>query len=116
MSDNNPFSDVDIRSVPPPRELKPKKGQYRSPDAETPVTRAAAQKATGQTAGMHGNYKQANFKLKPEVLDQIDSWSERLNVNKSQLKRYLTWRGLQALEAGERPEYTQSAKKDLLDY
>jgi hypothetical protein len=117
MSDNNPFSSVDVNSVPPPRELKPKKGgQYRNPVSETPVTRAAAQKATGQTAGMHGNYKQANFKLKPEVLDQIDIWADRLNVNKSQLKRYLTWRGLRALEEGERPEYTQSAKEDLLDY
>lgn len=112
MSDDL-FANVDPGKV---TVREPKKSKYTQPTTSAPITRAATQKATGDTAGMHGQYKQANFKLKPEVLDEIDVWAERLKVNKSQLKRYLAWRGLQALEEGERPEYTESSKMDLRDY
>jgi hypothetical protein len=98
------FADVDLSQVER-RQIKGK-GKFLSPGADTPVNRAATQKATGDTAGMHGQYKQANFKLKLETLDEIDAWAEKLRCNKSQLKRYLAWRGLRALEEGERPEYS----------
>jgi hypothetical protein len=113
MSD--PFSGIDTGNVPI-REPKKSKTKYNQPTTTIPVTRVDGQRATGETAGMHGQYKQANFKLKPEVIDQIDEWARQLNVNKSQLKRYLTWRGLQALNEGERPEYIESSKMDLRDY
>lgn len=112
----DPFADINAQDVVVRESPKSKRAKYQNPTSAAPVSRLDAQRATGNNRGMHGNYKQANFKLKPEVLDEIDLWAERLGVNKSQLKRYLAWRGLQALEEGERPEYAEVAKKDLLDY
>ncbi len=115
MSSGDPFADVNAEQV----EMKPspkKKGRVFK-QAAAGVSRLDTQVATGTNTGMHGQYKQANFKLRPEVVDQIDEWARRLGVNKSQLKRYLAWRGLQALEDGERPEYSgENVQRDLVEY
>lgn len=116
MNEDSPFDNIDLTAVEKKAPPSAKKGKDKFNRAAEGVSRQETQKATGDNAGMHGSYKQANFKLKPEVIDQIDEWAVALNCNKSQLKRYLTWRGLQALQAGERPDYSSSNQLDLADY
>lgn len=111
MSDD-PFAGI---SADKPEVRTPAKKKSKFQSAAPEISRAQTQKATGDSAGMHGFYKQANFRLKPETLDEIDQWAKELRCNKSQLKRYLAWRGLQALRDGERPEYADGAL-ELADY
>lgn len=110
MSDD-PFAGISSNN--PEVRAPVKKGKFKSAAPE--ITRAQTQKATGDSAGMHGAYKQANFRLKPETIDEIDQWAKELRCNKSQLKRYIAWLGLQALKAGERPEYAEGTL-ELSDY
>lgn len=114
MSDD-PFANISGADKEIRKPAKRKSGKPDYQKAAPDITRKQTQQATGDNAGMHGFYKQANFRLKPEVLDEIDQWAKELRCNKSQLKRYLAWRGLQALRDGERPDYAEGTL-ELTDY
>lgn len=114
MSDD-PFSNVTqevvVKKTP---TKKSKRDMFKT--AGSGVTRQDTQKATGDNKGMHGQYKQANFRLRPELLDEIEQWADDLQCNKSQLKRYIAWLGLEAMRNGARPEFANSNRRDLIDY
>ncbi|MCP4425127.1 MAG: hypothetical protein GY803_11585 [Chloroflexi bacterium] len=95
-------------------EDEPKKigGKYHPASAlQGQVTVAQADKASrsqvGKDGRYHGKYRQITMRLRPEVAREMEDWATRLNVSKAALQRYVIWRGLQALEDGERPETTR---------
>lgn len=72
------------------------------------VSRRDAYKATG-TGGsaMHGNYYQLTTRLPLELVDYLKEWAAHLAMSQQDLQRWCFYRGLEALEAGERPEFEE---------
>lgn len=72
-------------------------------------------KASGEKDGRyHGQYRQVTLRLRPEVVRDIEEWAIKLKVDKAALQRFIVWRGVQALEAGERPE--TSPRLEMKEY
>ena len=117
MSFDDPFSNVDPgedeeEPKPKPRRKRSKKEQFERP---VNVSRKDVYKATG-TGGsvMHGNYYQLTTRIRPEVVDELRDWADRLNMTQQDLQRYCFYRGLEALEEGERPEFEEVVVKKKL--
>lgn len=106
MSFDDPFAGLEQE----PEEEKPK--ARRTPtkkdrfDRPIEVSRKDVYKATGTGRSvMHGNYYQLTTRIEPEVVEELRSWAEKLNMTQQDLQRYCFYRGLEALEIGERPEF-----------
>ena len=56
---------------------------------------------------MHGQLYQLTTRLPLEVVDEIRQWAADLGMTQQDLQRYCFYRGLQALAAGERPEFEE---------
>lgn len=106
MSYDDPFADVE-----PTEPKKPKSRRTRQKnkfDRPLDVSRRDVYKATG-TGGsvMHGKLYQLTTRLPLEVVDQIREWAADLGMTQQDLQRYCFYRGLQALEENERPEFEE---------
>lgn len=93
---------------------EPKKIGGKTPaPALTDVTVAQADRAATGKKGKkdnryHGQFRQVTLRLRPETVREIEEWATRLDVsNQAALQRYIIWRGLKALQDGERPEMSQ---------
>ncbi|MFQ5433876.1 MAG: hypothetical protein ACE5FD_03285 [Anaerolineae bacterium] len=104
MSFDDPFANVD----PQKRARPSQKGRKKKFDQPLNVSRRDVYKATG-TGGsvMHGKHYQLTTRLPPEVVDDIREWAAQLGMTQQDLQRYCFYRGLQALAAGERPEFEE---------
>lgn len=118
MSFDDPFSALEPeeekekeRKKPTPRRAS-KKDRFERP---IDVSRKDVYKATG-TGGsvMHGNYYQLTTRIDPDVVEQLREWAVRLNMTQQDLQRYCFYRGLEALEEGERPEFEEVVVKKKL--
>lgn len=118
MSFDDPFSALE------PEEEKEKEKKTSTPRRATKkdrferpieVSRKDVYKATG-TGGsvMHGNYYQLTTRIDPDVVEKLRDWADRLNMTQQDLQRYCFYRGLEALEEGERPEFEEVIVKKKL--
>ncbi|MFZ0543857.1 MAG: hypothetical protein WAM60_00370 [Candidatus Promineifilaceae bacterium] len=105
MSFDDPFANIEPQKPKKSQPRSKKKDQFDRPLA---VSRREAYKATG-TGGsaMHGEYYQLTTRLPLELVDQIREWASGLNMTQQDLQRYCFYRGLQALDEGERPEFEE---------
>ena len=119
MSFDDPFSALEPeeekekeKKKPASRRASSKKDRFERP---IDVSRKDVYKATG-TGGsvMHGNYYQLTTRIDPDVVEQLREWADRLNMTQQDLQRYCFYRGLEALEEGERPEFEEVIVKKKL--
>ncbi len=106
MTYDDPFAGVE-----PTEPRKPKSRPTRQKekfDRPLDVSRRDVYKATG-TGGsvMHGNLYQLTTRLPLEVVERIREWAADLGMTQQDLQRYCFYRGLQALEEDERPEFEE---------
>jgi hypothetical protein len=109
MSFEDPFANVDTAASPSKKETKSqaktKKGQFDQPLS---VSRRDAYKATGTgSSAMHGTHYQLTTRLPFEIVDELREWAAKMGMTQQDLQRYCFYRGLQALEEGERPEFEE---------
>ncbi len=107
MSFDDPFASID--EPPDSRKPKPRRGRPQDKfDRPLDVSKRDVYRATG-TGGsvMHGNLYQLTTRLPLEVVDQMREWAADLGMTQQDLQRYCFYRGLQALELGERPEFEE---------
>lgn len=105
MSYDDPFAGVEPQQPKKASARSKKKEPY---DRPIDVTRRDAYKATG-TGGsaMHGEYYQLTTRLPLDVVEQVRTWASDLKMTQQDLQRYCFYRGLQALEEGETPEFEE---------
>ncbi len=113
MSDSfdDPFAGLEdtgpTKKPSPTRRAKPRKAQdkFQQP---LDVSRKDVYKATG-TGGsvMHGKLYQLTTRLPLELVEELRSWAAGLGMTQQDLQRYCFYRGLQALEEGELPEFEE---------
>ena len=106
MSYDDPFAGLD-----PAEPKKPQRRQTRKKerfDQPLEVSRRDVFRATG-TGGsvMHGKHYQLTTRLPLEIVDQVREWAADLGMTQQDLQRYCFYRGLQALDEGERPEFEE---------
>lgn len=109
MPFEDPFAGLDKEQDQP--QKKPARTRPTAADKfDQPlaVTRRDAFRATG-TGGsvMHGQLYQLTTRLPLETVDEIRQWAADLGMTQQDLQRYCFYRGLQALEEGERPEFEE---------
>lgn len=110
MPFDDPFANLDPADAKPSAKpsAKPRptpKGKFDKPLV---VSRQEAYKATGSGGSvMHGRHYQLTSRLPMEIVDQLRDWAEKLGMSQQDLQRYCFYRGLQALEDGERPEFEE---------
>jgi hypothetical protein len=109
MSFEDPFAGIESKPVEKKvggRKMPAKKTDtFQAPLA---VTRQDAIKATGVGKGiMHGKQYQLTTRIPIEVVDELREWAANLGMTQQDLQRYCFYRGLEALEAGERPEFEE---------
>ena len=106
MSYDDPFAGLESTEPkkPKPRQTR-KKDRFDQP---LEVSRRDVFRATG-TGGsvMHGKHYQLTTRLPLEIVDQIREWAADLGMTQQDLQRYCFYRGLQALDEGERPEFEE---------
>lgn len=106
---DDPFAGVESSSPkpdkPPSGKGKPKKDKFDQPIS---ISRREVYKATGTgSSAMHGKHYQLTTRLSLEIVDQLREWATTLGMTQQDLQRYCFYRGLQALEDGERPEFEE---------
>ncbi len=109
MAFDNPFGDATDN---PPK----KKRRKRTPEFAQPlnVSPERVREATGTgRSRKHGKFMQLTFRLPEEDVKAVGEWAEFLGMSKEDVKRYIVWRGLLALEEGERPEFDVVEVKKL---
>jgi hypothetical protein len=87
-------------------------GKHTPAPALVNVTVAQAERAAtskkAKDGRYHGQYRQVTLRLRPETVREVEEWAAQLGIsNLAALQRYIIWRGLKALQDGERPEMTQ---------
>ena len=108
MGYNDPFADVEPTQ---PRRQQNRHSGRRDDGYDQPlddVSRKDVAKATG-TGGsvMHGTKYQLTTRIPLELLEAIREWAAFLETTQQDLQRYCFYRGLLALEEGERPEFEE---------
>jgi hypothetical protein len=106
---DDPFSDLDA-SEQEDEQKKPKSRPTKREDFEQPIElqRRDAARATGRGESVyHGNYYQLTTRLPEGLVDEIRRWAADLNMTQQDVQRYCFYRGLEALEEGERPEFEE---------
>jgi len=115
MSFDDPFSGLDPseeEEKPKSRRAPTKKERFERP---IDVSRKDVYKATGAGGSvMHGNYYQLTTRIHPDVVEELRNWADRLNMTQQDLQRYCFYRGIEALEEGERPEFEEVIVKRKL--
>lgn len=105
MSYDDPFAGVEPQQPRKKPTSRKKKDRY---DRPLEVSRREASKATGSGgSAMHGEYYQLTTRLPLEVVEQVREWAADLKMTQQDLQRYCFYRGLQALEEGELPEFEE---------
>jgi hypothetical protein len=109
MSFDDPFANVDTSASQgkkkPKSQAEAKKDQFDKPLS---VSRRDAYKATGTgSSAMHGAHYQLTTRLPLEIVDELREWAAKLGMTQQDLQRYCFYRGLQSLDAGERPEFEE---------
>jgi hypothetical protein len=112
---DDPFAGLgDAEPVKKPAKPRPrkKKDPFQQP---LDVSRRDVFKATG-TGGsvMHGKLYQLTTRLPLELVEELRSWAADLSMTQQDLQRYCFYRGLPALEDGERPEFEEVVVKKKL--
>ena len=99
MTNELDFIDEAFPPTPPARPAR----NRTFDDGLAGATRGQAARATGRKSVARGQYVQLTFRLPEEFLTQISRRAAELGVTQEDMKRWLVWRGLQALDEGERP-------------
>lgn len=104
MAFKDPFANIEPPKKPQSTSTPArKKGEFDS--AIKGVTRREASKATGRgKSTMHGKNYQLTTRVPLDLVDELRDWAAKLGMTQQDLQRYCFYRGLQALEDGERPE------------
>ena len=107
MSFDDPFAGIEPK--------KPKRKPNKTFDKPLDVSRQDVSKVTGKGKSvMHGKYYQMTTRLPEDVVEAIRWWANELNMTQEDIKRYCFFRGLEALEEGERPEVEEVVVKKRL--
>lgn len=108
---DDPFAELaEEKDAPKPDKPTRKRARIKKDKFDQPlaVSRRDVYKATGAGGSvMHGNHYQLTTRLPPEVVDELREWAATLNMTQQDVQRYCFYRGLQALEEGEQPEFEE---------
>ena len=103
MTFKDPFANIDSSKKPASGGGQRKKGEFDA--ALKSVTRREASRATGRgKSAMHGKNYQLTTRVPMELVDELRDWAAQLGMTQQDVQRYCFYRGLQALNSGERPE------------
>ncbi len=108
MAFDDPFAGIESPKEKPSRLSSPRHEKGKQFEQPLDISKRDVYKATG-TGGsvMHGNYYQLTTRLQMKFVEQIKEWASALNMTQQDLQRWCFYRGLQALEEGERPEFEE---------
>ncbi len=105
MAFKDPFANIEPPKKPKQTSTAPKRKKDAFDSAIKGVTRREASKATGRgKSTMHGKNYQLTTRVPLEMVDELRDWAAQLGMTQQDLQRYCFYRGLQALNEGERPE------------
>ena len=97
MTFKDPFANIDSSKKSASGGGQRKKGEF---DAAREASRATGR---GKSA-MHGKNYQLTTRVPMELVDELRDWAAQLGMTQQDVQRYCFYRGLQALNSGERPE------------
>lgn len=108
MSFEDPFANIEGDEEEPIDKPRPRPTPMNKFDQPLEVTRRDVYRATGTGSSvMHGQLYQLTTRLPLDVVDEIRQWAAEIGMTQQDLQRYCFYRGLQALAAGERPEFEE---------
>lgn len=114
MSFDDPFANIEPANTPS-KPSKPRATRKDKFDQPLTLTRRDAYKATGTgTSAVHGRFYQLTTRVPFEMMDALREWAAYLGTSQQDLQRYCFYRGMQALQQGERPEFEEVVIKKRL--
>lgn len=114
MSFDDPFANLEPTNTPakPGKTRTNRKDKFDQP---LTLTRREAFKATNTgNSAIHGKFYQLTTRVPFEMMDALREWAAYLGTSQQDLQRYCFYRGLQALQQGERPEFEEVVIKKKL--